>query len=140
MLHFLGKFSPAERAKIEIHTLNPDNHYMSLLENAGIPKAQQHAGIFETVPFKRFGGRFDVVTGFFSLGEKTGTTLYDNFRKIKNMLLPRGTCFVLVGHKGLRIEPTIPALKELLGKRFNLDLFKWDKRTFSHPVVFTRTR
>jgi SAM-dependent methyltransferase len=137
--YFLNRFSPEERERIEIHSLNPSNYYARLLEKTGIHAKNQHVGVIETVHFKRLG-RFDIVTGFYSLGEKTGTTLYDVLGKIKRLLLPRGACFVLVGHKGLKVEPTESGLRKMLGKRFRLDMFTWNKRTFSHPIVFSRTK
>ncbi len=136
--HFLKKFSAEERARIEIHTLNPSNHYRQLL-SAITPQRNQHVGVIETKSPHKLG-KFDVVTAFYSIGEKTGTTVHDSFRKIKGLLSPNGTSYSFIGHKGMRVEPTRADLNKVLGTRFKLDLFKWDKKTFNHPVVFTRQK
>ncbi|MDP6670844.1 MAG: hypothetical protein QGI60_03440 [archaeon] len=136
--YFLKQFTAEERSLIEIHTLNPDNHYLKLLKTV-TPAENQHVGVIETVAPQKLG-KFDIATGFYSIGEKTGTTVYDSFRKIKNLLAPGGTSYSFIGHKGMRVEPDKAGLNKMLGSRFNLDMFKWDKRTFNHPVVFTRTK
>lgn len=136
--HFLKQFTPEERANIEIHTLNPSNHYMELLSKV-TPAKNQHVGVIETKALQSLG-KFDAVTAFYSVGEKTGTTVYDSFRKIKRLLGPGGTSYSFIGHKGLKVEPTRQGLQKMLGKNFGLEMFKWDKRTFNHPVVFSRSK